>query len=454
MIVASLNINKRLGNEKSKIRFVSWLSNNKIDMILAQEPWKKFNESIINIPGYRYVGGNSRVCSWIRNGLNIDDVLMGDIFFQVIKIDYLTLINVYLDAYRVSNRAGQINVIIRHLQEREYQPFILFGDFNIAPEPLDGIHDGRISNFNNSIDRGSLRNFISEFSLVDTTSEKFLNSQEYSIRRKISNKEILFRCDLCLMSALLYSTASINVIYDHSVRDPKNGFTDHSAIIAKLPVSVDLVEPNKNNLIQQNLFDLSDQNSPKKIIYNPYKTAISTNNPSPIARFITDHYLLKEKEKIRILDYGCGRGRDINYYRAKGFMAEGFDPHNSFGFSNRPSGKFDIVTLVFVVNVLPNARERLEVIKSAKSYLKKDGLLFIAARSPKAVNKEAIEKSWETHNDGYWSHKRKGTFQKGISNDELISLCNLLNLQPHGLSPKMLRNSFVTQMVFFEKKNN
>ncbi|MGZ6616518.1 MAG: methyltransferase domain-containing protein [Solirubrobacteraceae bacterium] len=54
-----------------------------------------------------------------------------------------------------------------------------------------------------------------------------------------------------------------------------------------------------------------------------------------------------------VLDYGCGRGADLSYFRSLGIDAVGYDPHEPFGFAEPPAGLFMVVTLIFVLNVLP-----------------------------------------------------------------------------------------------------
>ena len=69
------------------------------------------------------------------------------------------------------------------------------------------------------------------------------------------------------------------------------------------------------------------------------------------------------------LDYGCGRGADVNYFRSLGIDADGYDPHAPFGFAESPAGLFMVVTLIFVLNVLPTVEARLEVMRGAAARL-------------------------------------------------------------------------------------
>ncbi len=40
MRLASVNLNKRLGNPAPRATLTAWLSRHGVDMLLAQEPWK------------------------------------------------------------------------------------------------------------------------------------------------------------------------------------------------------------------------------------------------------------------------------------------------------------------------------------------------------------------------------------------------------------------------------
>ena len=91
-----------------------------------------------------------------------------------------------------------------------------------------------------------------------------------------------------------------------------------------------------------------------------FKTAIARPGPSAPAKKLTPciERVLAESSlnpSVRgVLDYGCGRGADVNYFRSLGIDAGGYDPHAPFGFAESPTGVFMVVTLIFVLNVLPD----------------------------------------------------------------------------------------------------
>jgi len=129
---------------------------------------------------------------------------------------------------------------------------------------------------------------------------------------------------------------------------------------------------------------------------------------------------------FRLLDFGCGRGTDVQFYRELGIDAAGWDPYPPFGYAKRPVGIFDIVTCVFVLNVIPNPSARLKALNDAMSFASDSGRVVVATRSPESIVSEAESKSWPKHNDGYWSSEARGTFQKGIGLDEIDRLANFL----------------------------
>lgn len=110
---------------------------------------------------------------------------------------------------------------------------------------------------------------------------------------------------------------------------------------------------------------------------------------------------------------------DVRYYRSLGFDADGYDAEPKFGWP-LPEGKhYDLVTAVFVVNVLPSREQRLDVVRAAAEFARPGGYVLVAARSEAAVTAEARRGRWEKFNDGWISSGSKGTFQRGIPREEL-----------------------------------
>ena len=146
---------------------------------------------------------------------------------------------------------------------------------------------------------------------------------------------------------------------------------------------------------------------------NSHKTAISRNKISkPMAMFDDMGLLIG-----RVLDFGCGKGKDCEVLKI-----EGYDPHF---FPTEPKGKFDVVTMNYVINTISDHRGRMDAILGAWNYLNRGGLLIVSARKVVDIHKEAHkEPVWKRTNDGYMT--TKGTFQKGFTSDEIAGLLNNL----------------------------
>lgn len=181
----------------------------------------------------------------------------------------------------------------------------------------------------------------------------------------------------------------------------------------------------------------------------PHMTAIARKDASTVAKqVVTTLSAILPFQSI--LDYGCGYGVDVHYYRAKGYKADGYDVHKPFGWSQVPTDVYDIITVVFVLNVLATAEDRLAVLQQASKHLEPYGAMLVVARSFKEIEKNAISRRWSVHEDGYWSNRSKGQFQHGMVPEEIQALAARAGLTPHPktsvlrLSPnahKLLRRS-------------
>lgn len=100
---------------------------------------------------------------------------------------------------------------------------------------------------------------------------------------------------------------------------------------------------------------------------------MSRSRPSPFARAVAE-VLAPKLEIASVLDHGCGRGADVRFYRDRGLDADGWDPHPGFGWQQEPPRQFDLVTSVFVLNVLSNPWERIKALQNAARCLRPHGL--------------------------------------------------------------------------------
>jgi SAM-dependent methyltransferase len=272
------------------------------------------------------------------------------------------------------------------------------------------------------VDRRPFRNLLTSRHLCDATAT---GSVEYTIERSRGDVISRFRCDLALVTD--YVRRSVDVRYEHSSRLSEACFSDHSAIILDVPVDPRVAAESSEWLFP----DLAREIEENVHVCSPHKTAMARSEQSPVAVAVVER-LLPVLRATSILDYGCGRGADVAYYRARGVPSvAGYDPYQGFGFASEPTGTFDIVTVVFVLNVLPDPWVRLKVLRSAANYLAPDGVLLVVTRSAGEIENRARIGGWDRHNDGYWSSRAKGTFQRGLDRQDILDLARRAGLQEH-----------------------
>ena len=103
-----------------------------------------------------------------------------------------------------------------------------------------------------------------------------------------------------------------------------------------------------------------------------YLTAIEREYWSFPARYLWNNKLLKG----RILDFGCGYGKDVEKIKQKGLEIEGYDTHYQ---PEYPQGQFDTIICFYVLNVL-FPREQEQVIMAISQLLKPIGKAYFALR--------------------------------------------------------------------------
>lgn len=111
---------------------------------------------------------------------------------------------------------------------------------------------------------------------------------------------------------------------------------------------------------------------------------------------------------LSVLDYGCGRGGDVDRLRQLGRRATGWDPTHR---PDTPLIEADVVNLGYVLNVIEDKAERRDALRKAWSLARSS--LVVAARPAW----EAREVRGRPHGDGLLT--AKDTFQKFYEQDEL-----------------------------------
>ncbi|MCX4663723.1 methyltransferase domain-containing protein [Streptomyces uncialis] len=428
MLLASVNLNKRLGTSGARSGLATWLHAHGVEAVVAQEPFIPVDRTPPALDGFTFAGGDGHLAVWISEGLAPPPVSSPRQWVQRIELEWLVVLQVHLDAYASSSRAAQLAELAVLAAAEGGRPLLVCGDFNLAPRPEDGLFGDKTSTFTSRAERVKLNQLTQGAYLVDTTAEE---PPAFTIERVSSGKPSRFRCDLALLSDHL--TATTTVTPDAAVRSGPKAFTDHSALLIGLPLTLRAAEP------EDVLFALGDLKGQEPAVtahrkYQPHKTAMSRQAPSPASRAVTG-YLTSPLSVASVLDHGCGRGADVAHYRSAGLDAEGYDPHDDFGWPRPDSTVFDLVTSMFVLNVLPDPWQRIEALKDAASFARPGGHVVVVTRSPDEITKAAADGGWTAHHDGYWSSRSKGTFQRGIDPAEITALARRAGLVPLADAP-------------------
>ena len=112
-----------------------------------------------------------------------------------------------------------------------------------------------------------------------------------------------------------------------------------------------------------------------------------------------------------VFDYGCGFGSDVEGLLAAGIDASGWDPHYS---PSVPGGEADVVNLGFVLNVIEQPSERVDVLRAAYALARK--CLAVAVITTSRARQETLR----SYGDGFVT--QLGTFQKFYRPEELRML--------------------------------
>jgi Methyltransferase domain/Endonuclease/Exonuclease/phosphatase family len=422
--LASINLNKRLGNPAARARLMLWLHHHRVDVLLAQEPWKPVDRAPINLAGFTPLGGDGDLFCWVAERFAAPQVTRPDSFVQRLELAWLVVCNTYLDCGSTTARGSQLGRLRKVITAEHGRPTLACGDFNLAPRLVDGLNNGRPSTFNSATDRAPLAELLADAGLVDATAS---DPPQFTIERQQSGVPSQFRCDLALIPDHLM--AAVSVRYDHATRTGEPAFTDHSGILIDAPVTLAPADLDEQNTLFALLPEPVDEALSTRVGYQPHKTAMNRARSSPFARTVVD-VLVPRLGIASVLDHGCGRGSDVDHYRAAGLDADGWDPHPGFGQTAEPDRQYDLVANVFVLNVLPDPWERIRALQHAARFVRPGGYLFVVTRSPADIDPRAASANWPAHHDGYWSSEVKGTFQKGMPTEEIIALGRRARLRP------------------------
>jgi len=164
-----------------------------------------------------------------------------------------------------------------------------------------------------------------------------------------------------------------------------------------------------------------------------HKTAISRNKWSKPGKWLHEHFFKKRNiPLVSMLDFGAGKSIDSEcWLEETGAFTQAYDKFEQPNFPGRgvrPDGKFELITVIFVLNVVSTDKERIEILDDAMQYVAPNGYLFIATRSKKEIERARIRSEkkgniWQKLQSGaYISDPRKNTIQFGLDNQDIRDL--------------------------------
>ena len=152
-------------------------------------------------------------------------------------------------------------------------------------------------------------------------------------------------------------------------------------------------------------------------------TAIARTEASRPLRLLLEQQVITTKTKV--LDYGSGRGADVEHLTTVGVKAKGWDP--AFSPTVRKTVS-DVVTLTYVLNVIENQAERTMTLKKAWDLT--SSLLAVSVR----LEDERDEAHIRPSGDGWMT--ARGTFQRFYDHHEFaLWLENQLGVSPIAAGP-------------------
>lgn len=135
--------------------------------------------------------------------------------------------------------------------------------------------------------------------------------------------------------------------------------------------------------------------------YNPFVTAKTRKGMSKPTRILFNKDLLVGK----VLDYGCGKGKDTEDLKALGIDIKGYDKYNE-DFKNEDllKEKYDTVICNYVFNVIADLEEHKGVLEQLKSI---GDTVYISVRTDSKARKDKWV--YDEERKGYWTNN---TFQR------------------------------------------
>lgn len=192
---------------------------------------------------------------------------------------------------------------------------------------------------------------------------------------------------------------------------------DHNLINVEHPDHT--YHQNGKDYSQLSLFHHTISFTDNELLQMAGKTAMTRVRPSSVAQILVKDKILNKNHKI--FDWGCGKGRDIGYFKDSGFTCEGWDPVHrpKFPPNSYPKHAFNWVNCAFILNVIPGEHRRKALLEAVYNFLPASGHISIAVRDREEIERNR-KTTWTSYEDGWITSK--GTFQKGFDPTELAQL--------------------------------
>jgi DNA phosphorothioation-associated putative methyltransferase len=143
-----------------------------------------------------------------------------------------------------------------------------------------------------------------------------------------------------------------------------------------------------------------------KVVVKRHKTAIKRYAFSKPLQTAIEHDLIKQETTV--FDYGCGRRDDLRGLEQMGIQASGWDP---VYLPNSPKKQADVVNLGFVLNVIEDQNERIQVLRESCALANQ--LLIVSSM----IASSATASKGRPYKDGILTSRN--TFQKYFQQSEL-----------------------------------
>jgi hypothetical protein len=146
-------------------------------------------------------------------------------------------------------------------------------------------------------------------------------------------------------------------------------------------------------------------------------TAIARTKPSRPMRDFCDFMLTDVPDPDSWLDFGCGKGTDVQYLNQLGFNATGYDPnHNQFSNPCVLASKYDVVSSIYVLNVIEFEKDRVDFWDTVAECASRNGHVYVASRTPKEIA-SSLGVSEKIARQGAVTSRR--TYQRGWTHGDL-----------------------------------